>query len=75
MFDIWIFIIGIATGFIVGVSLTVCVMAEDATKKPRKIYYSFEQCASLFKSLVFDGKEYVPREWYDKACHAFFRRD
>ena len=37
-------------------------------------YHHFEKKTSIFASLIFDGKEYIPREWYDKACKAFFRK-
>ena len=43
-------------------------------KNPKQPTLSFSKETTAFTSAFIDGKEYVPREWYDKASQAFFEK-
>ena len=70
-------IVAIVIAYVLGVGTATAAFYDFFnTYKNRKgiKYHRFEKRVQTFTSLIFDGIEYVPREWYDKACQAFFRK-
>ena len=71
-------IVAIIIAYVLGVGTATAVFYDFFyTYKNRKDikYYRFEKRVHAFTSLIFDGIEYVPRKWYNKACQAFFRKE